>query len=331
MKRPWQDFSHVQSQSAVHGARAVLPSDLVALENYKKSERIASCAGEDPLKICVAYAQTSLIYDATGRIVQADPTHYTHAPRAERVNIFGLAYRSDAQLWLHRTLADIVVEAAIILHQSQGWTTVIFDGLRTVEAAFALYQLATDDDIAQGLLALPGYSAHNKGLAVDSMMFDAEGREIDMGGHFDHTDMSTNMRHYAGERISKRAKENRLIREAAFLQAAFSQDLLVAPLRNEFWDDRLPENRADLWRVLDSAARVAGVPFTLDRASMEQWSYNDFLAAWQGIFAGTEETLFSMLGVTHPPLKEKPEFYHGNYHPLYCRDLKSEGKHLTQA
>src|SRR5690606_22519693 len=103
---------------------------------------------------------------------------------------------------LHKTLADILVGAAMHLYKAHGWTTIVYDGLRTVEGAYNLHVLATDDDIKSGLLALPGYSAHNKGLAVDSMMLDGDGREVEMGGHFDHLDMSTNMRTYAGPLIS---------------------------------------------------------------------------------------------------------------------------------
>ena len=166
---------------------------------------------------------------------------------------------------------------------------------------------------------MPAKSAHNKGLAVDSMMVDANGAEIDMGGHFDHLDMATNMRGFAGDKISENARKNRLIREAAFLRSAFSQNLLIAPLRSEFWDDRLPENRADLWRVLDSAARVVGVVPVLE--NKENWDYQDFLNSWQKTFNGHEEKLLQTIGCVNPPLTEKPEFYHGNYNPIYDVDL----------
>ncbi len=194
-----------------------------------------------------------------------------------------------------------MIGAAIHLHQTQGWTMVLYDGLRTVDGAFKLYHFATETDMKNGLLALPGQSAHNKGLAVDSMMQDKHGREIDMGGHFDHLDMETNSRTYMGDTISDAAKMNRLIREAAFLRSAFAQDLLIAPLRSEFWDDRPPENREDLWRVLDSAARCVGIDLLSAEdvklrkenrkafsAKWENWSYADFLQRWQILFKGRE-------------------------------------------
>lgn len=328
MRKSWSDFEHILSETPPHGAQHVRPDELVAIANYKKPERIAACNGTDPLGTCLVYAQDSLVYDENGNQIAVDAATYAATLREHRVNVFGLSYRRDATLWLHQTLADIVIGAAIYMQQTQGWKTIVYDGLRTVEGAFKLYNFATDDDLAAGLLALPGKSAHNKGLAVDSMMVDSTGREVDMGGHFDHLDMSTNMRFYDGDKISNFAKKNRLIREAAFLRSALTQDLLIAPLRGEFWDDRPPEDRSDLWRVLDSAARVMGI--TLHRQKeWNDWNYNDFLYHWQKTFRGQEEKLQKTLGVTAPPAEEKFAFYHGNYHPLYDRDLRASGKHLT--
>ena len=345
-KRPWADFEAVRSQSFVRDlvpdASEVSPQLLVAMKDYLKSERMAACNGQDPLRIMLAYAQEEWVYDENGRLKTAGQIEYLATPRAQRLNVFGLAYRRNAQFLLHRTLADIVVGAAIHLYNTQGWTTVLYDGLRTVEGAFKLYHFAIDKDIADGLLALPGQSAHNKGLAVDSMMMDADGKEVEMGGHFDHLDMATNMRTYAGNKISAAAKQHRLIREAAFLRSALTQGLLVAPLRSEFWDDRLPENREDLWRVLDSAARIMGITLLSeqdlslrksDRAAFaktwETWNYRDFLTKWEYCFRGREQALEATLGVTLPPAKERAEFYHGNVHPIYDRDLRTSGKNLT--
>lgn len=343
MKRPWQDFSHAVSESFVRGlvdeARTVPAQDLVAMASYRREERMAACRGHDPIRIVLAYAQDELAYDEKDNLITVTGrTEYRNLPRERRLNKFGLAYRRDAAFWLNRTLADIVVGAAIHLYQAQQWRTVLYDGLRTVEGAFNLYNFATDKDIADGLLALPGQSAHNKGLAVDSMMEDANGREVEMGGHFDHLDMKTNARTY--ENLSPAILEHRRIREAAFLRSAFAQGLLVAPLRAEFWDDRLPENRADLWRVLDSAARCLKIKLLSEEeenlrktnravfaATWEHWSYGDFLNRWHEVFKGREAEVENMLGT--PPLKEQPEFYHGNWHPIYDRDLLKSGKHLT--
>jgi D-alanyl-D-alanine dipeptidase len=320
-KRPWQEFQYIRSRSFVQAlvkdAREVTPDMLVDMATYSPY-----------ISLCVAYAQDRLLWNGAFPPVHADSITYAQSTREERVNKFGLAYRPDASLWLHETLARITAAAANHLYHTYGWRMVLYDGLRTVDGAYNLYLHAHDNDMSSGLLSLPGTSAHNKGLAVDSMMLDEDGLEVDMGGHFDHLDMSTNGRNCNS--ISAEAIENRRIREAAFLRGAFSQGLLVAPLRGEFWDDRLPENREDLWRVMDSAARVIGLCLLTseddalrkkDRgafaAKWESWSYAQFLERWQTFFAGHEEKLVQELGTALPPTEEKPEFYHGNYHPIY--------------
>ncbi|MGE0753800.1 MAG: M15 family metallopeptidase [Alphaproteobacteria bacterium] len=348
-KRPWQDFTGCRSQSfvtdLVEAPQEVHPDDLVNMASYRKEERREACKGSDPIIIRVAYAQNELIYDEDGRLrAQNDADSYAALPRDDKLNKFGLAYRKDAPLLMHKTLADITIIAAIHLYQTHGWRTVLYDSLRTMEGAYKLYCFAPDKDIADGLLALPGESAHNKGLAVDSMLEDKDGMEVDMGAHFDHLDMTINNRAYAGNKISEQAKKNRIIREAAFLRGALSQGLLVAPLRSEFWDDRLPENRADLWRVLDSAARCLDLELLSahdlglrksNRAAFkekwERWNYKDFLEQWQYIFSGRESDLEQMFGVVMPPLDEKASFYHGNFHPIYDSSLVESGKNLTES
>lgn len=314
-RRPWQDFVNVRSQTFVRGlvadASDVLPAELVDMASYNNPSLI----------ICLAYAQEELIYNEKNQVIAVDKQTYAIATREQRVNKFGLAYKQNTKFWLHKTLADIVVGAADYLYKTHGWRTVLYDGLRTVNGAFALYNFATDADLASNILAMPGQSAHNKGLAIDSMVIDKNDCEIEMGGHLDHLDMSTNMRHYNGDKISQTAKKNRLIREAAFLRSAFSQNLLIAPLRNEFWDDRLPENREDLWRIIDSVARCIGIEYSVE--NKENWGYSDFLNNWQRIFAGHEKKLTETIGYTMPPLTEKLEFYHGNYHPIYDINLRT--------
>lgn len=346
-KRPWKDFSGCRSQTFVPGlvdsAKHVSPEDLVNMATYKKDERREACKGTDPVIVRVAYAQDEWVYGEDGKLkIESDSAKYQTLPREDRLNKFGLAYRKDAPLLMNKILADITVAAAIHLFNAHSWRTVLYDSLRTMEGAYKLYCFAPDKDIEDGLLALPGESAHNKGLAVDSMMEDANGLEVDMGAHFDHLDMTINSRAYTANAISDEAKQNRLIREAAFLRGAFVQGLLIAPLRSEFWDDRLPENRADLWRVLDSAARCLGMELLTaddlvlrkkDRKAFvqkwESWSYEQFLEQWQKTFSGREADVEELLGIRMPPLSEKATFYHGNYHPIYDKDLVENGLNLT--
>jgi len=344
-KRPWNDFTGLISQSHVRDLLpqplTIAPDDLIDMQEYRKKERAAACNGVDPIRVIVAYAQDELIYNDKNEIVTADQKTYVSVPRARRVNKFGLAYRSDAKLYLHKTLAPVVIYAAIDLYQNQGWTTVLYDGLRTIEGAYNLYVKAQDSDMESGLLSLPGRSSHNKGMAIDSMMMDKFGCEVDMGARFDHLDMTVNSR--LCDKISSTAKRNRILRETAFMRASFAHRILGAPLRSEFWHDQLPENREDLWRVLEAAARCIGMHLLTEederlrkqnRAAFEEkwerWSYTDFLAHWQNFFGSQEANLKELFGAILPPLEEKIEFYHGNYHHIYDSALQSSGKNLTK-
>lgn len=306
---------------------------IIVLDAHRRGERMAACHGVDPLQCIVAYAQDSLVYDTQNRLAEeTDPARYAALPDSGKVNIFGQAYASGTPLYMHHTLADIMVDMAIDLYQRYRWTTIVFDGLRTVDAAARMGN-QRPDLVASGLLAAPGKSAHNKGMAVDSMMFDAEGREIGMGGHFDHTDMTTVHRLYQGPAISDAAKNHRILREQAVQRAALKNHRLIAPLRPEFWDDRFPENREDLWRVLESAARCIGISLLSaddlnmlkeDRAAFgrnyEAWSYADFENRWAETFHGHEDALQETLGVISPP-GESSVIYHGDYAPLYDADI----------
>jgi D-alanyl-D-alanine dipeptidase len=315
----------------------------VNLAEYRRAEREKSARGADPLRVLVAYAQDHLVYRDNRIVPSENAQAYRAEPADSRVNKFHLAYRADAPFLLYRPLADIMVDMAVDLYLRHGWNTLLMDGLRTVEGHFILWRQSEPSWLEAGLLARPGQSAHNKGCAIDSMMFDAKtDQEIDMGGHFDHSDMQTNHRLYDGTAISQTAKENRLLREQATQRAALKHGLLIAPLRPEFWDDRFPESREDLWRVLESVARCIGVQLLSpeddalmkrDRKAFaekwERWSYADFCAAWQRVFAGRQQQLVQTVGTATPPASEEHVVYHGAFNPLYDRDLKVHNKHLA--
>ena len=56
-------------------------------------------------------------------------------------NIFGTAvYHKEARLILHRDLAHIVIGTTRKLHKDYGWTLILKDGLRPIEAQAALME-----------------------------------------------------------------------------------------------------------------------------------------------------------------------------------------------
>lgn len=310
-----------------------IPLDaLVNIADYRLKERTAK-GKEDPLRIIVAYGQASLIFAHNGSLQPCSNEEYILTSELERVNKFAKIYREDAPLLLHYTLADIMVDAAIFLRDTQGWYTVLWDGLRTMEAAEALAE-SRPDLVASGLLSSPGTSAHQRGMAIDSTHYTQTGIEVDMGGHFDHTDMEIVHRNYSGNRISDAAKRHRVIRECAYQRAALQHGLALAPLRKEYWDDRFPEYTADLWRVLESIGRCCGISvlFNADEqlidshhtllleAPRETWAYAHFAQAWEYVFSQHKEALVTLLGTAAPP-PEHSIIYHGNYASVWNRDL----------
>lgn len=344
-RKDWGQFANLTSHTSTQGAaKNISPDELVDMAHYRSAERTAS--GRDVLRALTAYAQDNMVFDDFGRPQPVDDATYANTPRERKLNKFGTAYMDGAKLWLHTYMADVVVDAAIYMHRKYGWSSAIYDGLRTVNGAYNAYLRAEDSDLEQGLLSTPGLSAHNKGMAADMVMFDTNGKLVNMGGNFDHLDMVTNSRAYTN--LPKEILENRLKRETAFQHAALMRGRLFAPLRSEFWDERFPENDEDNWRVLDSLARCIGVhmlsaeddanrrsPKGSDKRKAfhdkwEQMDYQAFCKKWSELL--DERKLRAALELP-ASLKLPPDrstiIYHGDYNPLYDRDLIASGKNIT--
>ena len=87
-------------------------------------------------------------------------------------NIFGTAvYHENARLVLQRDLARITLKVARTLHAKHGWTLVLKDGLRPIEAQAALMETAIVKRNPHWLseprlLSGPGQGAHPRGMAI---------------------------------------------------------------------------------------------------------------------------------------------------------------------
>ncbi len=206
-------------------ADAITPDDLVILTS-------ASCA-------------TPLIID----LVYADGTH------AE--NIFREAvYRADAPFILHKDLAKITLSAAKILHERHGWTLVLKDGLRTVEAQERLAQTPVARAHPEWmrepgrLLSPPGAGAHPRGMAVDACALDDHGQPVDMGTTFD-TMTAQSARSYTG--FAESILKNRHNLETGFTDAAAIHGMEIFPLPSEWWDFRFTRGHYSRFTPLSDA------------------------------------------------------------------------------
>ncbi len=193
-----------------------------------------------------------------GRALRADIAY----ARADNLLFAERIYRQDAQLWLHRDLAAIVLEAARRCFKDHGCRLILHDGLRTVEAQEKMLETArvkaNPHWLAEpGLLSKPGAGGHPRGMAVDVSLEDENGRILDMGTPFDFlSDDPSPLRnpaHRQHTRLSRAAVTNRNILSNAMMAAAESLKIPLLPLPQEWWDFRLPKEIYELYAPLSDA------------------------------------------------------------------------------
>ena len=160
-------------------------------------------------------------------------------------NIFKRAlYHKDSQFWLHKDLAEIVVLAAHLFSE-MGYVLVLKDGLRPLEAQAAMLET----EIVQNnlhwleeprLLSPPGKGGHPRGMAVDVLLQDSSGQDLDFGTVFDFLthDHSDNPAARDYKTLPDAVLENRKVLEKGMLDAAALCGKNLLPLPTEWWDFR---------------------------------------------------------------------------------------------
>ena len=210
--------------------KQITPDDMVALDDF---------AASHPLTIDLVYAR-------------ADHPH----------NMFGCAiYRPDAKMWCHRELAPIILCAAEICFKKSGYTFELKDCLRTVEAQ----TLMRDTDIVRAnpqwlegpnrLLSPPGRGGHPRGMAIDIILLDKNGGEVDMGTHFDYLTKDPGVNPAARNYVDFSAEvlANRKLLEDCMLEAAAAEGREIWPIPQEWWDFRFPYAYSNLYAPLSDA------------------------------------------------------------------------------
>ena len=186
-----------------------------------------------------------------------------YADAAHPENVFGCAlYRADAQIYLHKRLADVVLHAAE-LAQKDGFVLWVKDGLRPMEAQ----KLMGESPIAQKhpewlvaprLISPPGAGGHPRGMAVDVTLYDQEtGVELDMGTPFDCFPEDKDAGIWPAHRdymdLSAAVKANRARLDDYMLRgAAFCGETLL-PLPAEWWDFRFYPEETSLYAPISDA------------------------------------------------------------------------------
>lgn len=197
----------------------ITADDLVPLENFQSTH---------PLRVDLVYAQA-----------------------AHRDNMFKTAiYHPAAQMLCHRMFLPVILDAANLCHAQSGYIFEVKDCLRTVEAQGLMAQT----DIVRAnphwlqepnrLLSPPGKGGHPRAMAVDVILLDGNGDEIDMGTPFDYLtpDPARNPAARAFMDLPPDILSRRKMLEDCMMQAAAKNNLPLLPLPQEWWDFRFPRD-----------------------------------------------------------------------------------------
>ena len=135
-------------------------------------------------------------------------------------------YRADARPYLHPKAAERL-GIAIALARPLGYRLKILDAYRPVEGQWALWNASPDPEfVADPRSGGP----HNRGVALDLTLIDAEGRDLDMGTGFDAL---TPLSHHGRTDVPPEAQRNRLLLLGLMTAAGFEF------YTNEWWQYQL--------------------------------------------------------------------------------------------
>ncbi len=213
-----------KSHHKVFIMKKLLPSDFVCMNDYEVSHA---------LRVDLVYAQE-------------------HHPE----NIFKTQlYRTDAKLWLHKLLAEIVLDAA---NQAEKMDLrfVLKDGYRPVEAQALM---AETDIVKQNpqwlipprMLSPAGMGGHPRGMAIDLELETASGKKIDYGTVFDELNAEGAPNKSARDYMDfvPQILENRKTLEGIMVRAGDNCGRELVPLPNEWWDFRLNSDFSNLYET----------------------------------------------------------------------------------
>jgi len=170
-------------------------------------------------------------------------------------------YRPDAKMLGHREMVSIILAAAQICFKKTGLIFEVKDCLRTYEAQ----SLMRETDIVKAhpqwleepgrLLSPPGAGGHPRGMAVDIILVDKNGEEIDMGTRFDFLteDRANNPAARNYTKFSQAILDNRQVLEDSMMQAAAEADRELLPLPQEWWDFRFPKSYSEQFEPIRDA------------------------------------------------------------------------------
>lgn len=229
-------------------------------------------------------------------------------------------YRSDAKMWVHKSLSEILIKAASDLEP--GYSLVIKDAFRSCEAQYTMGLFDNSAELLkQGFISRTAQGAHPLGMAID-LTLKFRGASVDAGSVFDDFTFDENNEARSSrvrKALTKEQIENQRVLEKSMLRAALSCGNLIMPLENENWDFRFPKNTASLKYVLKSIARILKVKIDCPNIV----DYEHFVNLWERYFSHSievRERLLKELGSLNPP-RESDITFTQKYIPLFDIDL----------
>ncbi|NYT37279.1 D-alanyl-D-alanine dipeptidase [Allopusillimonas soli] len=149
-------------------------------------------------------------------------------------NFTGRRIYASACCALHPDAAACLLKAALAARRA-GYTLKIFDAYRPAAAQDVFWALCPDpryvSDASKG-------SNHTRGIAVDVTLIDEQGRDLDMGTHFDAMQEQS---HHDRDDLPATVQRNRSLLLGIMLQAGFHS------IPTEWWHYELqPDSRYPL-------------------------------------------------------------------------------------
>lgn len=177
-------------------------------------------------------------------------------------NVFGQIYHPQARLSGHIDLLRVTLLAAARLHKLHGWTLILKDCLRPIEAQAKMIETPIVQAHPHWLeeprfLSTPGGGGHPRGMAIDVDAQDRHGHNIDFGTPFDHFSSQADAQHNPAHRLFPQmpdaVRTNRALLEQSMVGAAKTLGLPLLPLPQEWWDFRFPANISGEYAPLEEA------------------------------------------------------------------------------
>lgn len=156
-------------------------------------------------------------------------------------NIAGQVYWPQAKCLLHKEAALCLKKAAQFAKERYGWTLVVHDAFRPLEAQ----QFLVDNYPNPEFIVQPEKSRHVRGAAVDVSVHDKDGHTVDMGTNVDAptSDSGHNCWYLKNDPVlNKQIIGNRVRLAALMWDAGFEG------ISNEWWHYQLPQ--VDDWKII---------------------------------------------------------------------------------